>query len=295
MSSAYHPQTDGQTERVNQSVEAYLRCFVQACPSKWSKWLALAEFWYNTNYHSALKKSPFEVLYGHPPCYFGIRGTDACAVPDLEEWLQERQTMTELLRQQLVRVQQRMKLQADKHRTERSFDVGDQVWLKLQPYIQTTVAPRANHKLSFKYFGPFETEDKIGATAFKLKLPSGSKVHPVFHVSLLKKVKGNQTNVSSTLPPENVSMQEPEMILDRRLKNVGKQTIWQVLVKWLGWPAELATREEEDEILPRLGVATACGQAIIQGQGNVTTKMLQKPKRVRKPNVRVNGPEWVRK
>jgi hypothetical protein len=122
-------------------------------------------------------------------------------------------------------------------------------------------------------------------------------------------------------------MQEPEMILDRRLKNVGKRTIWQVLVKWLGWPAELATWEEEDEILPRLGVATACGQAIIQGQGNVTTKswkdaepedmgavvepgleiaddlrtkkmkakMLQKPKRVRKPNVRVNGPEWVRK
>jgi hypothetical protein len=94
-----------------------------------------------------------------------------------------------------------MKLQADKHRTERSFDVGDQVWLKLQPYVQTTVAPRANHKLSFKYFGPFEIEDKIGAAAFKLKLPSGSKVHPVFHVSLLKKVKGNQTNVSSTLPP----------------------------------------------------------------------------------------------
>lgn len=62
MSSAYHPQSDGQTEQVNQSVEAYLRCFIQACPSKWSQWLSLAEFCYNTDFHSALNKSPFEVL-----------------------------------------------------------------------------------------------------------------------------------------------------------------------------------------------------------------------------------------
>jgi transposase InsO family protein len=67
MSSSYHPQSDGQTERVNQCVEAYLRCFVHSCPRQWYAWLSLAEFWYNTCYHTSIGKSPFEVLYGHTP------------------------------------------------------------------------------------------------------------------------------------------------------------------------------------------------------------------------------------
>jgi hypothetical protein len=72
MSSVYYPKTDGQTERVNQQVECYLRCFISSHSSKWSKWLSLCEFWYNTNWHSFLGKSPFEVLYGHTPRYFGV-------------------------------------------------------------------------------------------------------------------------------------------------------------------------------------------------------------------------------
>jgi hypothetical protein len=143
MSSAYHPQTDGTTERINQWLEGYLRCSVHSCPQKWALWLPLAEYWYNTAYHTALGKSPFEVLYEHSPRHLGITATD-CASPDLEVWLKEKATMTELLKQQLLRSQQRMKAQADKHRSECHFQVGDRVYLKLQPYIQSTVATRNN-------------------------------------------------------------------------------------------------------------------------------------------------------
>lgn len=72
MSSSYHPETDGQSERVNQCLEGYLICFTHACPTKWVQWLTLAEFWYNTSPHSALGRSPFEVLYGRSPRHLGI-------------------------------------------------------------------------------------------------------------------------------------------------------------------------------------------------------------------------------
>jgi hypothetical protein len=139
MSSSYHPQTDGQTERVNQCLETYLRCFVHACPSQWSQWFALAEYWYNTSFHSALGTTPFEVLYGHKPRYFGFTASSACQSEDLLDWLHEREQMQALIRSHLIRAQTRMKSQEDKHRSERSFAVGDWAYLKLQPFVQQSV------------------------------------------------------------------------------------------------------------------------------------------------------------
>jgi hypothetical protein len=72
MSTAHHPETDGQTKLVNQSIECFLCCFISFHPNQWSRWLSLYELWYNTNWHASLGKSPFEVLYGDQPCYFGI-------------------------------------------------------------------------------------------------------------------------------------------------------------------------------------------------------------------------------
>jgi transposase InsO family protein len=185
MSSSHHPQTDGQTERVNQCLEAYLRCFSHACPVKWAQWLSMAEYWYNTSGHSALEgKSPFEVLYGHQPRHFGLTTDDISPAPDLETWVHERALTLRVLKHHLERVRLRMKHQADKNRTDRVFQVGDFEFLKLQPYIQSTVAPRAHHKLLFKYFGPYQVLERVGQSAYRLQLPPSSRIHPVIHVSL---------------------------------------------------------------------------------------------------------------
>jgi hypothetical protein len=228
MSSAYHSQTDGQTERLNQCLETYLRCMTQACPNKWMNWLALAEFWYNTTMHSAHGKTPFEVLYGHQPRHFGISAASLCTTEDLDQWLQDRQAMQLVIQHNLSRAQNRMKAQADKHRQERTFAVGDWVYMKLQPYAQMSIHRRSNHKLSYKFFGSFLVLQRVGKVAYKLQLPESSKTHPVVHVSQLKKAipPGAQVsfdeelNVLSTL-----STLVHAQVLDTCLHKVGNKAV----------------------------------------------------------------------
>ena len=145
-STAYHPQTDGQTERVNQCLEMYLRCAVSDNPKQWRSWLAQAEFWYNTNFHSALGCSPFKALYGYEPT-LGI----PCPVPpDATPQVSEFMSSRDLLKDHLLKAQTRMKLYADKNRHDVVFQVGDSVLLKLQPYAQSSLVNRPFPKLAMK-------------------------------------------------------------------------------------------------------------------------------------------------
>jgi hypothetical protein len=249
MSSSYHPQTDDQTERLNQCLETYLRCAVHASSGKWFHWLPLAEFWYNTTYHTALGHSPFEVLYGHPPRHFGITDMNACSVPDLSEWLCNRQEFTSMLLLQLARAQQRMKAQADKHRSKREFQVGDLVYLKVRPYVQISIAPQSCQKLSFRFFDPYRILQRVGAMAYKLDLPVHARIHNVVHVSQLKKHVLSDTPVSSDI---SVIQLDNDLIpagwLQHRLIRKGGTTSQRVLVCWKGLPPSLATWESYDEL-----------------------------------------------
>lgn len=125
-----------------------------------------------------------------------------------------------------------MKAQADKHRSDRVFQTGEWVYLKAQPYVQTSLATRSSNKLAFRFFGPYKILSKIGAAAYKLELPQSCQVHLVFHVSQPKRAVPQDTAVSSELPDQSNQLQVPLTILDRRLHQQNDTVIPQVLVKW---------------------------------------------------------------
>ncbi|XP_074303969.1 uncharacterized protein LOC141638427 [Silene latifolia] len=141
-----------------------------------------------------------------------------------------------------------MKVQADKNRSDRQFMLGDWVWLKLQKYMQISVASRSNEKLSPKYYGPFQITDTVGKVAYKLKLPARALIHNVFHVSQLKKFRGTLP-VVSYIPEwfhgkEGDADVQPLAILDRRVvKRRESLCVVRYLVQWTGYPASEATWE----------------------------------------------------
>jgi hypothetical protein len=249
MSSSYHPQTDGQTEVVNRTLEQYLRCFAGDQPRKWVEWIPWAEFSYNTSIHSSTKMTPFEAVYGIPPPNLLTYIPGTYRVQAVDEYLRDRDTILHDLCHNLQMAQNRMKCQADQHRREVTFNVGDYVYLKLQPYRQTSVAFRASLKLAPRFFGPYKVLEKVGLVAYKLALPPGSQIHDVFHVSLLRKHLGPVTPTSPDLPPVSVTLvvlPQPEVILDRRVIHKGNyRPKSEILVKWVGAPAEDATWENE--------------------------------------------------
>jgi hypothetical protein len=249
MSSSYHPQSDGQTEVMNRTLEQYLRCFTGDQPRKWVEWLSWAEYSYNTATHSSTKLTPFEAVYGTPPPTLLTYVPGTSRIQAVDECLRDRDAILKDLRHNLQLAQNRMKCQADQHRRDISFNVGDYVYLKLQPYRQTSVALRLSQKLSPRFFGPYQIISKIGPVAYKLSLPAGSQIHNVFHVSLLRKYHGSGIQASPQLPlhsDASACLPEPEAILDRRTIRKGNyRPKSEILVKWKNAPAEDATWENE--------------------------------------------------
>jgi hypothetical protein len=272
-STAYHPQTDGQSERVNQCLEQYLRCAVQDHPKLWRRMLAMAEFWYNRSYHTAIGTTPFQALYHKEPNFGALPNIVVAENFDATEATTDFQHHIASLRDKLLQAQRRMKSYADKQRSERQFIVGEQVLLKLQPYAQASVVNRQHPKLSYKFFGPYSILERIGAVAYKLQLPTTAKVHPVFHVSQLKPFIPKYTPVFSDLPaiPDLAAATvEPEAILERRMVRSGNAAATQILIKWRGLDAVHATWEDYDLLKLRFPQAALWEEAHAREGDSVT-------------------------
>ncbi|XP_071739339.1 uncharacterized protein [Rutidosis leptorrhynchoides] len=245
-SSAYHPETDGQTEVVNRSLETYLRCFAADQPKSWYHWIPWAEFWHNTAYHVSTNTTPSGVVYGRPPptLFQFVPGEVRCEAVMQE--LLDRDEAIKQLKYHYSRSQATMKSSADKHRRDVEFAVGDWVFLKLRPHRQQSVVRRINQKLSPRFYGPFVIIERVGAAAYKLQLPSSSKIHPVFHVSLLKRAIG-AAPVEAELPPgmeTDATNLHPEKCIDTRtIKRDGKE-VTQWLIQWSSGSIEDSTWED---------------------------------------------------
>lgn len=174
---------------------------------------------YNTNHHSAIGMSPFEALYGYSPTPLTFLPTAKTSIATVYGFFYKRQ-YCQLLKENLQAAQLRMKQQADKQRSERAFEVGDWVFLKLQSAALQTylLRMRKSLKLSARYYGPFQVFAKIGQDTYKLQLPPNCIIHPVFHVSLLKKKIGDNITLMPNLPTmsANNCVVAPESILQTR-------------------------------------------------------------------------------
>jgi hypothetical protein len=289
MSSSYHPETDGQTEVVNRCLEAYLRCFASEQPKEWSQWISWAELWYNTTFHVSTGTTPFETVYGRKPPTVVRFLQGETKVEAVATELMDRDEALRQLKYHLIRAQEQMKVYADKKRKAYSFEVGEWVFLKLRPHRQQTVARRINQKLAPRYFGPFPILKKVGPVSYKLKLPEGSRVHAVFHISQLKKAIGEysaEPQLPEGLEMEPEEIEEPEELLASRSVTQGGQRVRQWLVRWKGRAAEDTTWEDESVLKSQFPSLSLEDKTVVSGEGNDRT--LVGPNH----NERPNPPIW---
>lgn len=185
------------------------------------------------------------MVYGQQPAIHLPYCPQSTMVEAVDRSFTAREQMIQRLQANLMRAQARMKVQVDRHRTDREFSVGDWVLLKLQPYRQSSTQHRASEKLSPRFFGPYQVLHRVGKVAYTLALPPDSRIHPTFHVSLLKPCPSSAMQ-HVPLPLDWGNMDQPRAplkILKRRMVQRRHKAVIEVLVQWLGELEEDATWE----------------------------------------------------
>jgi hypothetical protein len=274
MSSAFHPQTDGQSEVVNKIIVMYLCCLAGDRPKSWLQWLAWAEFCYNSSYQTALKCSPFRVVYGQDPPTLRSYEPGTAKVVAVDRQLQDRDLFLEQFRERLIQSQVSMKQQQDKSRREMQFDVGQWVWLRLQQRTTVGITTASPSKLGPKFYGPYQVVQRIGEVSYKLKLTARAKIHDVFHVSLLKKFEGAPPDDEVPLPNilHGKVLPEPANILKARLN----RGVWELLVQWVDRPASDASCEQIENFKVNYPHVQLADELFVGEGGNVIDSFISK-------------------
>jgi len=245
LSSAFHPQTDGQTERVNQVLEQYLRCSINYQQDDWVAYLPLAEFAYNNTLHASTQQTPFFSNYGYHP-KLDLWSSSTNSNPAAEELVKQLSQLQMALKLQLQTAQESYKASADRLRNPTpNFKIGDKVWL-LRRNIKTK---RPCDKLDYRRLGPFVIQKQINPVAYYLELPATMKVHPVFHTSLLEPYRESSFPGRVQCPPPSIEIEnheeyEVEKVLDSRRK-WGKL---EYLVHWCGYDINERTWEPAENL-----------------------------------------------
>ena len=204
MSSGYHPQTDGQSERVIHILEQYLRNFINYQQDNWVEFLPLAEFAYNNTYQVSIKTTPFMASSAFSPRFDSVSTAQRNESANQFAKLMDKELT--LLKLILSESMDKYKKFADENRKDVEFNVGDMVWLSSSDYN----TERPNKKLSARRLGPYKVIERFGQVAYKLKLPHSIKIHPVFHVSKLAKYTENKFNSGKRREDHTVVVDEDE-------------------------------------------------------------------------------------